>query len=172
MSSPYDAGLLASAPEATKAQLQAGYNPDLLVEKTSSTPTTPLVSDPEVASRPLTAAQRSREFESVPATKTKTPFYATKKGIIIIVVVVIVIIAVVVGGAVGGTRKKKSLNSSSLNSTSSNSPISSSTHGSVGSTSSSTGGTQQSGVPASASANQGTGSTSTSGEFSLGPSQT
>jgi len=124
--SSYDENLLASAPKATRAQLQDGYNPDLLAEKTSSTPTIPHV-DPELANHRPAAVQR----EDVPL--TKTPFYGTKKGIIIIVVVIVVIIAAVVGGAVGGTRKKNSLNLSS--------PISS-TQGS-GSTRGSGGGNEQ-----------------------------
>jgi len=106
----YDESLLAKAPKATKAQLQDGYNPDLLVEKTSSTPPASAAAtvDPELANRVPTP-----QSSSAPLTKKKVPFYATKKGIAIIVVLVIaVIIAAVVGGVVG-SRKKVSLSSNS-----------------------------------------------------------
>jgi len=112
MASPYDQNLLASVPKATKAQLQDGYNPDLLVEKTSSTPTTPAL-DPEMAR--LTSVQRQSE-EAFPLDKKKVPFYSTKKGIIILVVVAaVIVIAAVVGGAVGGTRHKRTSTTSSGN---------------------------------------------------------
>jgi hypothetical protein len=114
MSSQYDENLLASAPQATKAQLQGGYNPDILVEQTSSIPASPAV-DPEVAEQPLIPAPRQSE-DALPLTKKKVPYYATTKGIIIIVILVVVVIGAVVGGAVGGTRKKKT----SSHSTSSN----------------------------------------------------
>jgi len=108
MSSPYDESLLASAPKATKSQLQSGYNPDLLVEKTSSTPTSAV--DPEIANLRSPVVRRDGAGADFPLTEQKVPFYRTKKGIIIIITVLfIVIIAVVVGGAVGGTRKKKSI---------------------------------------------------------------
>jgi len=96
----YDEKLLASAPKATKAQLQDGYNSDLLAEK----PSTQAV-DPEAANRIQTPVQ-GQEF--TPFTKKKGPFYTTKKGIIIIVVLVVaVIIAAVVGGVVGSRNKSQ-----------------------------------------------------------------
>jgi len=94
----YDENLLASAPAATKAQLQSGYNPDLLVEKHTPPPSRPSLTTPA----PVRDG-RDLESQSIPP---KQPFYRTKKGIIIIVVAIIVIIAVVVGGAVGGSKKK------------------------------------------------------------------
>ncbi|KAF8809970.1 hypothetical protein BYT27DRAFT_7187300 [Phlegmacium glaucopus] len=101
--SHYDESLLASAPKATKAQLQDGYNPDLLVEKNSSSVPASVI-DPEAANHHANAVGRE-EGAVLPPTK-KLPFHHTQKGIIVIVVLVVIIIAVVVGGAVGGTRAK------------------------------------------------------------------
>lgn len=129
--SSYDESLLASAPKATRSQLQVGlnwnkllfsnddndgfnkdgYNADLLVERKPSTPTSSAV-DPELAANyRLPLVQQEREESPLPLTKQKVPFYRTRNGIIIIIVAVVVIIAVVVGGAVGGTRKKGSTSS-------------------------------------------------------------
>ncbi|KAF8153761.1 hypothetical protein B0H34DRAFT_799719 [Crassisporium funariophilum] len=94
----YDESLLASAPVATREQLQSGYTTDLLTEK--ATPPTSR-RDLEAATTPMVVNR-----EVAHTTPVKTPFYRTKKGIIIIVVVVLVIIAAVVGGAVGGSKKK------------------------------------------------------------------
>ncbi|CAA7263953.1 unnamed protein product [Cyclocybe aegerita] len=98
----YDANLLAQTPAATKAQLQGGYNADLLNEKTTPSPSPPsrrTTGDVEAA-RPTPAA--------APPSPPKAPFYRTRKGIITIVVALIVVIAAVVGGAVGGTRNRSS----------------------------------------------------------------
>ncbi|KIM37804.1 hypothetical protein M413DRAFT_256240 [Hebeloma cylindrosporum] len=93
----YDENLLASAPAATKAQLQSGYNPDLLVEK----PTSPR-SRRDVEARGSSPVEKA-DHEPMPP---KVPFYRTRKGLIIIAVVAIaVIIAAAVGGAVGGKKK-------------------------------------------------------------------
>jgi len=99
----YDANLLASAPVATKAQLQDGYDPVLLAEKQTPLP----------SRRDLEAGVPAGETRDTAITPTKQPFYRTKKGIIIIFVAVIVIIAVVVGGAVGGSSHKKKTTSAS-----------------------------------------------------------
>jgi len=96
----YDENLLASAPVATKAQLQSGYNPDLLVEKTTPPPR---------PRRNLEAGDTSpieqADHEPMPP---KVPFYRTKKGMIIIAVVaIVVIIAAAVGGGVGSKAGRK-----------------------------------------------------------------
>jgi len=96
----YDENLASLAPAATKAQLQSGYNPDLLVEKQ-----TPPPSRQDLA--PSRGPERERELESQ-SPPPKQPFYRTTKGIIIIAVAIIVIIAAVVGGAVGGSKKHTS----------------------------------------------------------------
>jgi len=96
----YDANLLASAPVATKAQLQSGYNPDLLAEKTTPPPSKP---DLEArGSSPVVQTDYERPIPIPP----KVPFYRTRNGIIAIVVVLAVIIAAAVGGGVAGSRKK------------------------------------------------------------------
>jgi len=103
----YDEKLLASAPKATKAQLQDGYNPDILIEKkpTPKTPKTIVVVDPEAAKRDQTPVQREESSSLI--TEKKRPFYTTMKGIIIIAIVVIaIIIAAVVGGVVGSRNSK------------------------------------------------------------------
>ncbi|KJA26537.1 hypothetical protein HYPSUDRAFT_75351 [Hypholoma sublateritium FD-334 SS-4] len=107
MSSPYDQSLLASAPAATRAQMQDGYNPDILNEKPAA-PTPPASNSRqnlEAYGNGSTTPALAQEGAYV--SPSKTPFYRTKKGIIVILVVLAVIIGAVVGGAVGGTRKKK-----------------------------------------------------------------
>ncbi|KDR78007.1 hypothetical protein GALMADRAFT_244978 [Galerina marginata CBS 339.88] len=123
----YDESLLASAPVATKAQLQSGYNPDLLVEKH-----TPPPSRQGITPAP---ARDGRDLESQ-AVPPKAPFYRTKKGIIIIAVAVVVVIAVVVGGAVGGSKKKNKTLASDVQGagTQSGAPASNSTSASSSST--------------------------------------
>ncbi|KAJ3509641.1 hypothetical protein NLJ89_g5111 [Agrocybe chaxingu] len=96
----YDANLLAQTPAATKAQLQGGYNADILNEKTTPSPPSRRTTGDVEAARPTPAA--------APPPPPKTPFYRTRKGVIIIVVALIVVIAAVVGGAVGGTRNRSS----------------------------------------------------------------
>jgi len=93
----YDENLLESAPAATKAQLQSGYNPDLLKDK----PTASMSSRQDLTLPP----NRDAEKQLPPP---KTPFYRTTKGILIILVAAAVVIAAVVGGAVGGTKKHHS----------------------------------------------------------------
>ncbi|KAH9476568.1 hypothetical protein JR316_0010480 [Psilocybe cubensis] len=98
----YDAALLASAPAATKAQLQSGYNPDLLVEK-PSTPTQQ-GSDLEAALPPT--ANPTHTTANAHRMQQRQPFYRTRKGIVIIVIALVVVIAAAVGGGVGGSKKK------------------------------------------------------------------
>jgi len=108
MASPYDESLLASAPAATKKQLQHGYNSDLLAEKPVAA--TPPASNSRQNSRLDLEAypQDGRSTSAIPPLEKPTPFYRTKKGIIILIVAFVVIVAAVVGGAVGGTKKKSS----------------------------------------------------------------
>jgi len=96
----YDENLLASAPIATKEQLQEGYNPDILNpnRKANSSPPTPL--------RHPEAGLPSKEY--VTLAPARLPFWRTTRGRIIIAIAVIVVIAAVVGGAVGGTHHKGS----------------------------------------------------------------
>jgi len=100
----YDENLLASAPKATKAQLQSGYNPDLLLEKATPPRSRPSTGNNAGGNSPVEQA----DHEPMPP---KVPFYRTRKGIIIIVVVaIVVIVAAAVGGGVGGKHKKKQTN--------------------------------------------------------------
>ncbi|KAG7442071.1 uncharacterized protein BT62DRAFT_922889 [Guyanagaster necrorhizus] len=106
--SGYDQALLAEAPAATKAQLQEGYNPDIL--RPNRTP--PVLSDtepdPESQSGPPTSKEHLPLSAGSSSPLRRIPFWRTRKGIIIIVIAVIVVIGAVVGGAVGGTVGKSS----------------------------------------------------------------
>ncbi|TFK37309.1 hypothetical protein BDQ12DRAFT_685651 [Crucibulum laeve] len=94
----YDESLLASAPAATSAQLQNGYNVDLLSPGKATPPVT----------RDTEAAYASKEHVHHLATpQRRTPFWRTTKGIIIMVIAALVVIGAVVGGAVGGSKKGK-----------------------------------------------------------------
>jgi len=105
----YDENLLASAPAATKAQLQGGYTTDLLAEK--ATPPSSQRGhgrdvEPGRSSNGSSKPSKPTPPEA-PLTPAKLPFYRTKKGIVILAVVAaVVIIAAAVGGGVGGSRKK------------------------------------------------------------------
>ncbi|KAJ3480051.1 hypothetical protein NLI96_g8630 [Meripilus lineatus] len=130
--SQYDERLLASAPVATRAEKQEGYNVDLLEGPRNTTsgknspppvpPTVPLASNVDHAENGM------RKQESYAKYADDTPWYKTKKGLIGIVIVVIVVIAAVVGGAVGGTVGKSNNNDN-------NNATASSTGGSNGPTS-------------------------------------
>ncbi|KAK0477594.1 hypothetical protein IW261DRAFT_268164 [Armillaria novae-zelandiae] len=111
--SGYDEALLADAPAATRAQLQEGYNPDIL--RPNRTPPVRNDSDPDPESQsgpPTSKEHLPLSAESSPPLR-RIPFWRTRKGIIIIVIAVIVVIGAVVGGAVGGTVGKSSSSSSS-----------------------------------------------------------
>ncbi|KAF5329542.1 hypothetical protein D9619_009363 [Psilocybe cf. subviscida] len=100
----YDSTLLASAPAATKSQLQEGYATDLLEKPTAS----PSQSRPDLHNGSSSNIHRDVERQQpLPPTKAKVPWYRTTKGIIILAVAFIVIIAAAVGGGVGGSKKKK-----------------------------------------------------------------
>jgi len=101
--SKYDENLLASAPKATKAQLQDGYNPDILVEKPTPNNATTAVVDPEAANRVQTPVKRQESGSFI--NEKKRPFYTTRTGIIVIAVALLVIIVVAVVGGVVGSRK-------------------------------------------------------------------
>lgn len=96
----YDQNLLASAPVATRAQLQEGYATDLLDSNHGkATPTTPPPAsqvDPERGLVP-------KEYNDSRA----QPFWRTGKGRIVIFLVALVVVGAIVGGAVGGTVGKK-----------------------------------------------------------------
>jgi len=111
----YDESLLASAPVATKSQLQvwtfkkkiyrlissssiffqSGYSIDLLREKKKPPPRRQNLDGFEPTT-PAVVPFRSR------------PFYRRKRGIIIILIVFIALLAVIIGAVVGSKTKKKS----------------------------------------------------------------
>ncbi|KAJ3573285.1 hypothetical protein NP233_g2538 [Leucocoprinus birnbaumii] len=118
--SAYDEKLLSQAPEVTKADLQDGYNADLLreanVKRTTSTriaPTPPPLrsnsdhqfhqhdKDIESAAAPL------QPKENVIYQEPRKPWWRTVKGIAVIAVVAIIIILAAVLGGVLGSRKSK-----------------------------------------------------------------
>ncbi|SJL06933.1 uncharacterized protein ARMOST_10275 [Armillaria ostoyae] len=110
--SGYDEALLAEAPAATRAQLQEGYNPDILRPNRTPPVRNDTDPDPESQSGPPTSKEHlPLSAESSPPLR-RIPFWRTRKGIIIIVIAVIVVIGAVVGGAVGGTVGKSSSSSS------------------------------------------------------------
>ncbi|KAF8904913.1 hypothetical protein CPB85DRAFT_952558 [Mucidula mucida] len=113
----YDQALLAEAQAPTKAQLQEGYNADILRPNR-----TPVRNDTSSSGPRSTPA--SKEHLPIPVTQppTKQPFWRTRKGMIIIAIVALVIIGAVVGGAVGGTVGKKSNNDNSSTSSKSGNP--------------------------------------------------
>jgi hypothetical protein len=96
----YDASLLASAPKATKAMVQEGYNPHILDESKSKS----AVIEPAQ----LEAASPREPPLNSQQNKPKLPFYRTRTGIITIVIITLVILGAVIGGAVGGTRHSSS----------------------------------------------------------------
>ncbi|KAG6830926.1 hypothetical protein H0H92_013854 [Tricholoma furcatifolium] len=107
----YDETLLASAPAATKAQLQEGYTTDIL--HSSAGNATP----PPFSASQADVEQGFAHKESNGAATTRpVSFWRTAKGLTIIVIAVIVVLAAVIGGAVGGTvgKNKKTDTSSSI----------------------------------------------------------
>jgi hypothetical protein len=97
----YDENLLKAAPAATKAEMQEGYNVDLLNQTRNR---------PETRSRTTPAATASSSDPELAAAKPpprSVSFWGTNKGRYVILFIVIVVIGAVVGGAVGGTRKSK-----------------------------------------------------------------
>jgi len=125
--SSYDQTLLGDAPRATRAQLQEGYNVDLLEQpprRTSSVRKPP----PQIPAQlpptaPLTPAipetVPGEKFASAPyipqAPEPRTSFWRSRKGVITVVLIALIVIGAVVGGAVGGTVKKSSNNTTGTN---------------------------------------------------------
>ncbi|KAF9023804.1 hypothetical protein BDZ89DRAFT_1136448 [Hymenopellis radicata] len=120
----YDQTLLAEAQAPTRAQLQEGYNADILRPNR-----TPALNDTSSSGPRSTPA--SKEHLPIPVTQppTKQPFWRTRKGMIIIAIAALVIIGAVVGGAVGGTVGKNNNNSSTSSSTAPGPTISNATQG-------------------------------------------
>jgi len=122
--SSYDQNLLDEVPKATRAQLQEGYNVDLLEQpprRTSSVrkppPQTPQPPPGPVPLTPGIAETGSGPGEKLvspthtsAAAKSPTSFWRTRKGVITVFIVVVIVIGAVVGGAVGGTVKKSNNN--------------------------------------------------------------
>ncbi|KAI0370976.1 hypothetical protein BV20DRAFT_966086 [Pilatotrama ljubarskyi] len=112
MSGAYDERLLASAPAASRAEKQEGYDIDLLDDRhhgargVSTTP--PPV--PILASNHAKAEVGGYTYASRPA----TPWYKTRKWVIICVLGGLVVIGAIVGGAVGGTVGHSSKSSSAV----------------------------------------------------------
>ncbi|KAG6846669.1 hypothetical protein H0H93_012540, partial [Arthromyces matolae] len=104
----YDEALLAAAPAATKAQIQANRRPTIQEGYTTDLLNHP----PGNATPPFSSSQvdieRGLKESNGAVVSRSTPFYRTKKGLIAIVVVVVVLLAAVIGGAVGGTRSHHS----------------------------------------------------------------
>ncbi|KAK0186965.1 hypothetical protein F5146DRAFT_1003949 [Armillaria mellea] len=110
--SGYDEALLAEAPAATRAQLQEGYNPDILRPNRTPPVRNDTDPDPESQSGPPTSKEHLPLSAESSSPLRRIPFWRTRKGIIIIVIAVIVVIGAVVGGAVGGTVGKSNGSSS------------------------------------------------------------
>jgi len=118
MASPrgsYDRGLLASAPVATRADRQGGYDVDLLENDpyggpshSSSRLTLPIPRSPAHTDQGL-PFKEERVFNASNS-KARKPFWRTGKGRTIILIAAIVILGAVIGGAVGGTAKKHKSN--------------------------------------------------------------
>jgi len=111
---PYDKDLLASAPAATKAQLQEGYTTDLLDPNHGKTSSPHLPQSEQSPLAPQADAERSvspgKELNGYVSSTKPVPFWRTSKGIIIIIVAILVVLGAVIGGAVGGTRTSKKNN--------------------------------------------------------------
>ncbi|XP_006464128.1 hypothetical protein AGABI2DRAFT_153085 [Agaricus bisporus var. bisporus H97] len=97
---PYDEQLLAHAPEVTKADLQDGYNPDILVPQRP--PASRVLSPDSDSDRHdvESAGGASQPKEKIYSTKPKS-FWKTRKGIIVLTSIVI-LIAVILGAVLGG----------------------------------------------------------------------
>jgi len=121
----YDEKLLADAPEVTKADLQDGYNPDLLreptVKRTTSARVAPIpprsnsephhhhpLDDLESSATPL---QPKEAPYDTGLGRKKQPFWRTTKGIVIMgLVFLAIILAAVLGGVLGSKKKGNNVN--------------------------------------------------------------
>ncbi|KAI0334209.1 hypothetical protein GY45DRAFT_1318674 [Cubamyces sp. BRFM 1775] len=102
MSGGYDERLLASAPVATRAEKQEGYDINLFKEQQ------PIGREPTVSPPPLPVLSANHSSAEVAgyspyAQPPALPWYRTRKWLFIFFFAAIVIIAAVIGGAVGGT---------------------------------------------------------------------
>ncbi|KIP05703.1 hypothetical protein PHLGIDRAFT_128725 [Phlebiopsis gigantea 11061_1 CR5-6] len=100
----YDERLLASAPAATRAAKQEGYNVDLLDDGAPKAGS----SSPETQHAPLASSHGHAEAglskEVLPSyASAPVPWWRRKKVIIFAVIFAVVAVAAIVGGAVGGT---------------------------------------------------------------------
>ncbi|KAF5343732.1 hypothetical protein D9757_014642 [Collybiopsis confluens] len=130
MSSAYDPSLLASAPRATSAMKQEGYDPQLLqqpiatrsADNLSGKEYPPYPSNANAAPAVVPTVPSSRFPNSNPHRKP-VPFWQTRNGIILIAVLALVVIAAIIGGAVGGSKAHRDGNhaiSSPISNSSSN----------------------------------------------------
>ncbi|KAL1937959.1 hypothetical protein VTO73DRAFT_12709 [Trametes versicolor] len=101
MSGAYDERLLASAPAATRAEKQEGYNIDLLDDRHAA-PTSHTPPPVPVLSANHTKAEAGGYAYPPPA---RLPWYKTRKWIFIMALGTVVVLAAVIGGAVGGTYR-------------------------------------------------------------------
>jgi len=106
MAKSYDENLLAAAPVATKAELQEGYNVDILSPNRPATtaPAPAPLAPPAASATVLENGSRTASREKLGAYAPPVPWWRTAKGAVIIAVVVLVVIGAVVGAAVGATR--------------------------------------------------------------------
>ncbi|KAI1790822.1 hypothetical protein LXA43DRAFT_1095047 [Ganoderma leucocontextum] len=123
--SGYDERLLASAPAATRAEKQEGYNIDLLEDdrgrsgarSNSATPppanTAALSTDHSKAEAGGYAGSARNAYTPASVSAAPKPWYKTRKWLIIFLIGGVVIVAAVVGGAVGGTAGHKNNNAAS-----------------------------------------------------------
>jgi len=114
----YDERLLDSAPKATRAEKQEGYNVNLLASDNSESPMNP---------RPTTATHDGHgSLETgVPPNKEgyisslpPTPWYSRKRWRIALLIGAIIVIGAIVGGAVGGTVGSKNRTTTTTTTTS------------------------------------------------------
>ncbi|KAF9235012.1 hypothetical protein BU15DRAFT_78473 [Melanogaster broomeanus] len=106
--SSYDQNLLDEAPKATRAQLQEGYNADLLDAKPtrSSSGPAPPAPTPAPTAVPLTpgiaeTGSREKLGSAAYAPAARQSFWRTRNGILTIVLIAIVVIGAVVGWSSG-----------------------------------------------------------------------
>ncbi|KAI0668962.1 hypothetical protein C8Q78DRAFT_1043924 [Trametes maxima] len=111
MSSAYDERLLASAPAATRAEKQEGYDVDLLDERRAARGASTTPPPVAVLSANHAKAEAGGYAYSQPSA---VPWYRTRKWVLILVLGGLVVIGAVVGGAVGGTVGHNNKNSNNV----------------------------------------------------------
>ncbi|KAF9508056.1 hypothetical protein BS47DRAFT_1350784 [Hydnum rufescens UP504] len=148
MPTGYDENLVASVPAASRADMQAGYNLDLLENREPTpalprnVPASPGVPDPVIPGHAFESdVEYGNNSTTIPKEyasaedglldhKRTTSFWRTTRAkVTLAVLIAVVIIAAVIGGAVGATAGKKSshTNATTAPSPSHSSPLSSST---------------------------------------------